>query len=376
MVYKILVIGGAGFIGSHLVDELLIKNHEIVVYDNLEPQVHGNIHIPPEYLSKEIHFIQKDIRDKDALKNALENVDVIFNLAAIVGVGQSMYKIKKYVGVNSLGTANLLDLLANEPHGVKKLIVASSMSTYGEGKYICEDCGEIFPKIRELEQLKNKDWEMNCPSCRKKAKPIETNEYKHQDCTSIYALTKKDQEKMSLLIGKTYGINTTALRLFNVFGSRQALSNPYTGVCAIFSSRLLSNNPPIIYEDGLQTRDFVHVKDICQALILSMESDLANNQIFNVGTGIPVSIKKVAEILGKHINPKIKASITNKFRPGDIRHCYADISKISTKLGYKPKYAFESGMKELIEWVKLQQGKLVDRSKLANEELKAKGLLK
>ncbi|MFX1395191.1 MAG: GDP-mannose 4,6-dehydratase, partial [Promethearchaeota archaeon] len=296
--------------------------------------------------------------------------------AAMVGVGQSMYQIDKYVDTNITGTAKLLDILVNEPNDLKKLIIASSMSTYGEGSYICEKCGKINPKVRSTSQLEHLDWELNCPICNKKVKPILTDEKKSQDCTSIYALTKKEQENMCLLIGETYGIDTTALRFFNVYGSRQALSNPYTGVCAIFSSRLLNGNPPLIYEDGLQTRDFVYVKDICQALILSMEKKIARNKIYNVGTGIPISINEVAEILIKNINPKIKSEITYKYRPGDIRHCVANISKISSELGYKPEYSIDEGMKELIEWVKLQEGKVEDKTAIAVNELKNKGLLK
>ena len=376
MKMKILVTGGAGFIGSHLIDELLLKKHEIVVYDNLEPQVHGNLDNAPEYLAKDIIFIKNDIRNREALLKSLLDVEVVFHLAAMVGVGQSMYQIDRYVDVNTLGTARLLDILVNEPNNVKKLIVASSMSTYGEGRYFCEDCGNVNPKLRNQEQLKKHEWELFCPICGKIANPIHTDEDKFQDCVSTYALTKKEQEKMCLLIGETYGISTTALRLFNVYGSRQALSNPYTGVCAIFSSNLLCSNSPIIFEDGNQTRDFVHIKDVCQALILSMEKQNATNEIFNVGTGIPISINQVAEILSKYINPKISPKITNQYRPGDIRHCFADISKISSKLGYKPIFSFEEGMEELIEWVKLQQGKIIDKTLNATDELKKKGLIK
>lgn len=376
MTKNILVIGGAGFIGSHLVDDLLNFNHKITVYDVLEPQVHGNLTEPPKYLAKNIRFIKNDIRNREVLEEALKDIEVVFHLAAMVGVGQSMYEIAKYYDVNVTGTAQLLDLLINKQNDVKKLIVASSMSTYGEGRYICGKCNKVNPKLRESTQLKNGDWELNCPNCGEKINPLPTDEDKAQDCTSIYALTKKEQEKMCLLIGETYGINTTALRLFNVYGSRQALSNPYTGVCAIFSSNLLCGNPPIIYEDGNQNRDFIHVKDVCQAFRLSMEKEEAKNEVFNVGTGNPVSIKQVAEILARYINPKIAPIINNKFRPGDIRHCFADISKITSKLGFKPKYTFAEGMRELIEWVKLQEGKVVDKAHLAKKELEEKGLLK
>ncbi len=376
MTRKILVIGGAGFIGSHLVDDLVALGHEVIVYDSLEPQVHGNITKQPNYLSEDIKFIKNDIRNKEALVEILNDVEVVFHLAAMVGVAQSMYQIDKYVDVNVLGTARFLDILVNNAHDIKKLIVASSMSTYGEGAYKCSSCGEISPKLRNTAQLEKGVWELNCPICGKKAVPIPTNEEKPQDCTSIYALTKKEQEKMSLLIGETYGIDTTALRLFNVYGSRQALSNPYTGVCAIFSSSLLSNNAPTIYEDGNQSRDFIHVKDICQAFLLSMEKEQARNEVFNVGTANPISIKEIAEILAKLINPNITPIFTNQFRPGDIRHCFSDISKISSNLGFKPQYTFEVGMKELVEWVKTQKDIALDKSATAIKQLKEKGLLK
>ena len=342
---------------------------------NLEEQVHGKIGKPPEYLNKNIKFIKGNIINYENLYSAVKDMEIIFHLAAAVGVGQSMYQIAKYIEYNTMGTANLLDILVNKEHNVKKLIVASSMSIYGEGKYKCELCGYMYPKFREIYDLREGFWEFKCKSCGKQLKPLPTDEKKPLDSTSIYAMSKKDQEQMSLLIGETYGIDTTALRLFNVYGSRQALSNPYTGVCAIFCSNLLCGNPPLIFEDGLQSRDFVNVKDICQSLYLSMEKPQAKGEIFNVGTGEPITIKTIAEILTQKINPEKKPIITNKYRPGDIRHCYSDITKIKQKLGYKPKISFENGIEELIQWVKSQVGKIEDKSRKALEELKRKGLI-
>ncbi len=373
---NILVTGGAGFIGSHLVDDLLTDGHDVIVYDSLEPQVHGKISKPPKYLSSNIKFINNDIRNKEALENIVEDVDVIFHLAAMVGVGQSMYQIEKYVDVNINGTAILLDLLVNTKNNVQKLIVASSMSTYGEGRYMCPQCGKINPSIRSIDQLKEKEWSLHCPNCNSALNPLPTDEVKKQDCQSIYALNKKEQEKMCILIGETYGINTTALRFFNVYGSRQSLSNPYTGVCAIFSSRLLSGKSPIIFEDGNQTRDFIHVKDITKALVMSMEKKTAKGEIFNVGTGKPTSIKEIAKILSNYISPKIQPTITNEFRSGDIRHCFADITKISNKLGFEPEISLEKGMKSLVKWIKNQKGNIKDKTEKAYEELHNKGLLK
>ena len=372
---KILVTGGAGFIGSHLVDALVEKGHNVIVYDNLEPQTHGSAQNIPDYLNKNIKFIKSDIRDKAALGSVLSEVDVVFHLAAMLGIGQSMYQIERFVDVNSRGSAILLDFIVNSNHSVKKLIVASSNTIYGEGRYECEDCGLVSPKLRSKEQLSKGDWELNCPNCGKKVIPVPTDEDKPIDCESVYALTKLDEEKLFMMTGKAYGINTTALRFFNVYGSRQALSNPYTGVCAIFSTALLCGKSPRIYEDGKQTRDFVHVKDIVQGLTLAMEKPESRNEVFNVGTGVATSIEYAVTTLASLINPLIKLDIQGKFRPGDTRHCYADISKIKNKLGYSPKFSFSEGMKELVEWVKYQRGKVEDKSEQANEELRKKGLL-
>jgi len=365
---KILVTGGAGFVGSHLVDALA-KKHEVVIYDNLEPQVHKSF---PEYLNNKAKFVREDIRNKAELKKAISDSEVIFHQAAMVGVGQSMYQIEKYMDVNTMGTAKLLDVLANEEHDVKKLIVASSMSIYGEGKYECSQCGIVYPPLRSNEQLKKKEWEMKCPSCGRVVKPVPTDENKPLQPTSIYAISKKDQEEMCLAVGKAYGIPTVALRYFNIYGPRQALSNPYTGVCAIFSSRIKNNNPPIIFEDGLQTRDFISVHDIVEANLLAMEKSKANYEMFNVGTGKPVSILDIANILSKLYGKAPRPEIVNKFRAGDIRHCFADISKIK-KLGFKAEVSFEEGMRELVEWGKMQDAE--DKSEAAYQELKARGLV-
>jgi dTDP-L-rhamnose 4-epimerase len=374
---KILITGGAGFIGSHLVDALLAKGHEIIVFDNLEPQVHGNQVNPPEYLAKNITFIKGDIRNHDDLHNAIKDCEVVYHLAARVGVTQSMYQIADFVDVNSRGTAILLDLLVNTEHRVKKLVVASTMSTYGEGAYQCQDCGSIEPNVRMQAPKPGEDWELHCPICGKIALPIPTPETKKQECTTIYALSKKETEELSLMVGKTYGLDTTALRFFGTYGTRQALSNPYTGVCAIFSTSLLAGNSPMLYEDGLQSRDLIYVKDICQALMLSMEKPEAKNEVFNVGTGVPITIKQVAEVLAKNINPAIAPNITYQFRAGDVRHTTADITKISSKLGYKPKYTFETGIKELLEWIKTQPkiSFASDKAQQAKEELAKKGLI-
>lgn len=369
---KILVTGGAGFIGSHLVDKLIDEGHEVMVYDNLEPQVHNDK--KPSYLNQNAEYVFADIRDTEALSDALREAEVVFHEAAAVGVGQSMYQVRKYVDVNTLGTAKLLDILVNKEHNVEKLVIASSMSIYGEGKYACDECGVFYPKIRSEEQLKAKQWDITCPNCGRTAKPLPTDEEKPLHSTSIYAITKKDQEEMCLNIGKAYGLPTVALRYFNVYGPRQALSNPYTGVCAIFSCRIRNDSPPLIFEDGLQSRDFVSIYDVVAANLLVMAKTKANYKAFNVGTGKPVTIKEIADVLTRLYEKKITPVITNKYRKGDIRHCYADITKIR-RLGYKPKVKFDEGVKELVEWVNDQPScNAEDRFEIAQEELKRRKL--
>ncbi len=329
---KILVTGGAGFIGSHIVDELIKLKHDVRIFDNLDPQVHSNM---PEYLNPNAEFIKGDVRNINDLKEALKDIEIIFHEASAVGVGQSMYRINYYVDSNTSGTANLLHLLVNSEHCVKKLIVASSMSIYGEGSYECEKCGIVYPIERKESQLKERNWEMKCPDCNSTVKPYAVNESKPLNSTSIYAMTKRHQEEMCLLIGKTYSIPTVALRYFNVYGSRQSLSNPYTGVAAIFLSRIKNNNSPLIFEDGLQSRDFIHVSDIVNANILAMKNSNMNYNTFNVGTGKPTTVLDVVKILTKTLGSNIKPEIVNKYRKGDIRHCYADISKIKG-CGFEP----------------------------------------
>ena len=361
---KILITGGAGFVGSHTADELLEHGHAVRIFDNLDPQVHGENSSVPDYLNPEVEFVHGDVRDRESLHGALEGVDAIYHMAAAVGVGQSMYEVRKYVDMNSLGGAVLLDILANEKTNLSKVVVASSMSIYGEGQYLCPDCGIVYPKLRSEHQLESREWEMNCKNCDCVVEPMPTNEEKPLFPTSIYAITKRDHEEMFLTIGRAYNIPTVALRYFNIYGSRQALSNPYTGVAAIFSSRLLNHHSPIVFEDGLQSRDFIHVSDIVQANILALEKQEANYEVFNVGTGRQLTIKDMGTILIESLAPEQKLTILDQFRQGDIRHCYADISKIQTKLGFAPQVAFEDGVDEFVNWVATQPAMdLVDNAK-------------
>jgi len=371
---KILVTGGAGFIGSYLVDALVASGHDVRVFDNLEPQVHGVRRQVPEYLNPGAELVIGDVRDRAALKDALEGVDVVFHYAAAVGVGQSMYEIRRYVEANTLGGATLLDILVDERPGVRKLIVASSMSIYGEGKYKCGKCGVAYPQLRGDDQLRERRWEMLCPSCGAEMQPLPTDEDKPLFPTSIYAVTKRDHEEMFLCFGRAYGIPTVALRLFNVYGPRQALSNPYTGVAAIFSSRLLNGQPPVIYEDGQQSRDFVHVDDVVRASLLAMERDEADCEVFNVGTGRSVTILAIAQMLIDSLaDGQIEPQIVGKYRRGDIRHCFADISKIRDRLGFSPQVRFEEGVSDLIGWVREQEA--ADRFYEVDRELKDKDLI-
>lgn len=368
---KILVTGGAGFVGSFLVDALIKSGHEVRIFDNLEPQIHNGV--LPSYINQEAEFLKGDVRNIDELRKAIENVDVIFHQAAAVGIGQSNYRIRHFVSSNSLGTANILDVLVNENHNVKKLIISSSNTAYGEGKYLCDSCGEFHPEIRTKEDIKKFGFEPVCFTCKKPGKPIPTDENTYLKCNSIYSYTKKEQEETALFIGKTYGIPVTVLRYFNIFGPRQSLSNPYTGVIAIFLSRIKNNKQPVVYEDGLQTRDFVFVYDVVEANILCMKNKSANYNVFNVGSGAPTSIGFVAENIRELLNSEIKPEITNVFRKGDIRHCYADIRKIKSKLDWQPKHKFENGMKELINWSRSVAA--TDHFDAAMQELKDKGLI-
>ncbi|MDI6757064.1 MAG: GDP-mannose 4,6-dehydratase [Endomicrobiia bacterium] len=368
---KILITGGAGFIGSHLADALVGRAHEVVIYDNLDPQVHpGSKH--PAYLNKKARFVRGDVLDYAKLKKALESADIVFHLAAKVGVGQSQYEIKEYSDVNIGGTANLLDIIVNSGHRPKKLLVAGSMSSYGEGLYACKKCGRLKPDLRAEKLMKSGRWEPLCPRCGAELNGLPTPETTPLDCNSIYALTKKAQEEMSLVIGRTYKIPTTVMRFFNVYGPRQSLSNPYTGVAAIFMSRIKNANRPVIYEDGLQSRDFIYVGDIVKGLILAMNKKSADYEVFNLGAGRPVAIKAVADIIAGIYGKDIRPDVTGRYRKGDVRHCFADISKARRALGFKPSTDFASGMRLLCAWAYGE--KAMDKYALAARELKEKGL--
>jgi dTDP-L-rhamnose 4-epimerase len=366
----ILITGGAGFIGSHLADELLAAGYRVRILDNLSEQVHGQAGARPDYLTPEAELISGDIRDPDAVRRALDGADAVYHFASMVGVGQSMYQVGDYVGVNDLGTAVLLQALTERP--VERLIVASSMSIYGEGLYLDAHGHRTEVAERSIERLKAGQWE---PAGHNGGylTPIPTPETKTPTLSSVYALNKFCQERMCLLIGQAYRIPTVALRFFNVYGTRQALSNPYTGVLAIFASRLLNDNSPMIFEDGLQRRDFVHVADVARACRLALDSAAAGGHAFNVASGESYSVVEVAEHLGRALGkPWIEPAVSGRFRVGDIRHCFADIDKARTLLGYRPQVSLDAGLVELAEWL---DGRIaIDRVEQASRELALRGL--
>ncbi|MBI4199944.1 MAG: NAD-dependent epimerase/dehydratase family protein [Chloroflexi bacterium] len=371
---RVLVLGGAGFIGSHLVRLLRDRGYEVRVFDTLDPQVHGADGGPPASVRRGVDFVRGDIRDPEALRGVLDGVGLLVHLAAVVGVGQSMYQMARYMEVNAGGTATLLDLLAHVPHAVRKIVVASSMSIYGEGAYRCGQCGPVAPGLRPTGQLLRREWEPTCPQCGEAVTATPTPETKPLLPASVYAISKRDQEDLCLCFGRAYGIPTVALRLFNVYGPGQALSNPYTGVAAIFSARLLNGKPPLIFEDGRQSRDLIHVHDVCRAILLAMEREEADGLVLNVGTGRPTTILDLARALGVGLGWDGDVEVLGRFREGDIRHCYADISRIRAVLGFEPEVDLATGAGELVEWVRAQRPEDgVDR---ARHELEAKALIK
>ena len=370
---NILVTGGAGFIGSHLVDALIEKGHRVRILDSLVEQVHGPT--APPHLNPQAEFVKADVCDAEAVRSALDGIDVIYHQAAEVGVGQSMYEIVRYVKANDLGTAVLLEEMVKRPGQFRKLVVASSMSIYGEGAYRCGGCDRvIYPFLRSSGQLAAHDWEFKCETCGGLLDPIGTPEEKPLFPTSVYAVTKQDQEQYCLAVGRAYKIPTVAFRYFNVYGTRQALSNPYTGICAIFSSRLMNDQAPTIFEDGEQSRDFVNVKDIIRANLLALETDKADYESMNIGTGRATTVKQIAGLLAKGLGKDIEPEIVGKYREGDIRHCVADISKARKLLGYEPQVTLEDGLTELLAWLGEQEAE--DKVESATAELASRSLVK
>lgn len=367
-----LITGGAGFIGSHVADRLLSEGFRVRVLDTLDPQVHGDTNtLFPTYLSHEVETIRGDVRNPRDVERALEGVDAVYHFAAAVGVGQSMYEIERYTDINNRGTAVLLEGLIR--HRVRKLIVASSMSVYGEGLYCTPDGHRVCPQPRAMEKLKSGHWDLR-DELGRVLDPVATNEDKPTSPQSIYALSKLDQETMCLLFGRAYNVPVVALRFFNVYGERQALSNPYTGVLAIFASRYLNGKAPVIFEDGRQMRDFVHVRDLARACVLALQCEEASDVTLNIGSGRSYSILEIAARLGKVMGREsIVPQVSGRYRSGDIRHCFADISRATAVLGYRPRIDLDSGLAELSGW--LAESASEDRSEAAVNELRGRGLV-
>ncbi|KLE04694.1 epimerase [Aliarcobacter butzleri L353] len=372
---KILITGGAGFIGSNLSLKLIEKGYEVTVLDNLSPQIHGSYSPLYESIKDKVNFIKGTVLSYDDWKKALDGVDVVVHLAAETGTGQSMYEIEKYTDVNIKGTSIFLDILANEKHSVKKMIVASSRSIYGEGKYDCPKCGIVYPNERKDEDMKNGDFAVKCPYCGMDAKLLATDEDSKIHPSSIYGITKQVQEQMFMVMGKSLNIPAVAFRYQNVYGAGQSLSNPYTGILSIFSTRIKNGNDINIFEDGKESRDFVYVDDVVEATILGIEKDEANYEVFNVGLGEAIDVNTVASTLTRAYNSSSKITISGNYRLGDIRDNYADLKKIKSKLGFEPKISFEEGIKRFTAWVNAQEV-VEDKYEKSIEEMKEKGLYK
>ena len=373
---NILITGGAGFIGSRLCEKLYDKGYNITILDNLSEQIHGT---EESSLFKKIKgkctFIKGDVRNKEDWKIAIKGQEIIVHLAAETGTGQSMYEVEKYNAVNIMGTAYLLEILANSPHSVKKMIIASSRAIYGEGKYNCEIHGTQYPLQRKEKDMEKREFTPKCNVCDLELNLLATDEKSKIHPASIYGINKQQQEQMVMLMGESVGIPSVAFRYQNVYGPGQSLSNPYTGILSIFSTRILNGNNLDIYEDGLESRDFVFIDDVVDATILGIEKEQANGEVFNVGSGVATTVIEVAESLKKFFDSNISIYISGKYRLGDIRHNYADLKKAKNLLGFTPKYNFQEGISEFVNWVKTQEV-MEDKYEKSVQELKDKGLMK
>src|SRR5207302_5069481 len=369
---NVLITGGAGFIGSHLADALLRGGHTVRALDALDAQVHPSEE-RPDYLDPEVELVAADVRDRDAVRRALARIDTVVHFAAAVGVGQSMYEIERYTSINAIGAAVLLEEVVERRDAIQKLLVASSMSIYGEGQYRNPKTAEagLAPGLRPEAPLAARQWELLADDgTTLESEP--TAETKPLRPTSIYAIGKRDHEEMTLAVGAAYGIPSVALRFFNVYGERQALSNPYTGVAAIFASRLLNGRAPLVFEDGLQTRDFIDVRDIARCCVLVLTRDGADGRTINVGTGRATTIREVANVIARGLDKEIEPEVVNQYRAGDIRHCYADTRLAEELLGFRAEIPFEVGMQDLLAWLETQEA--ADRVDAAREALVARGL--
>ncbi len=373
---NILITGGAGFIGLNLTIKLISKGYNITIIDCLSPQIHDKAESSLfKRVKDKCRFIKGDVRVKADLQKAIKGQEIIIHLAAETGTGQSMYEKSKYYDVNVKGTENLLELLAEKKYPVKKIIIASSRAIYGEGKYLCQNNDFVYPSLRSEEDMKQGDFNPKSNACTSQIKLVATDEKSKIHPTSIYGITKQKQEELILSVAKSLNIPAVSFRYQNVYGPGQSLSNPYTGILSIFSTRILNNNNIYIYEDGLQSRDFVYIQDVVDATILGIEEDSANGEVFNVGSGVPITVNDVAIFLKEMYHSNVSIIINGKFRLGDIRHNYADLTKISNLLGFKPKYSFGQGISKFVEWVKTQEIK-EDKYENSIIELISKGVMK
>lgn len=368
-----LITGGAGFVGSHLADALLLAGCEVRVLDSFERQVHSGTSVAGLRTGYEV--LRGDILDNIAVARALSDVDVVFHFASAVGVGQSMYEAARYTHTNAVGTATLLEQILAKRSKIERLILASSMSLYGEGDYSCGGCGFDQQTVSRTEvQLERKQWDPFCSRCGSTLEPRPTREEAPLRPTSIYALTKRYQEDMSLIFCRTYSIPIVALRFFNVYGTRQSLANPYTGVIAMLTSQLLSRSKPILFEDGAQSRDFIHVSDVVAANLLAMRSNAAVGEIINVGSGVRSQLVSIAHLLAKSLRSSLEPVVSGSFRVGDIRHCWADISKARAILKFEPSVSLDDGIQELVEWTRNSEA--IDNVPKAMGQLTRYGLLR
>jgi len=370
-VNTVLVTGGAGFVGSHLVDALLDRGERVRVLDNLDPLAHpGGV---PSHLHAEAELLQGDLRDRSTVERALGGVDRVFHLGGVVGNGESMVNVRRAVDHNAGGTATLLEAVIERRQSVRRLVAASSMVVYGEGSYSCPEHGLIHPPPRPPEQMQSREWEPRCLHCGEPASPVPTAEDAPLRPTSVYGITKRDQEELVLVLGRAYGIETVALRYLNVYGPRQALANPYTGVAAIFAARVLNAKPPLVFEDGRQLRDLVHVSDVVGATIAAMAAPRAPGQAINVAGGARVEILELAHEIARALGSGIAPEVTGRYRAGDIRHCFADVSRARELLGFEARTSLKEGLPELAKWV--AANRVADRGDEALADLRARGLV-
>lgn len=375
MIKNILITGGAGFIGSNLSLKLIERGYCVTVLDNLSPQIHSENSALYNTIKDKVNFIHGTVLNYDDWKKALENIDAVVHLAAETGTGQSMYEIEKYTDVNIKGTSIFLDILANEKHSVKKMVVASSRAIYGEGKYRCPEHGNVYPGDRKDGDMAKKDFNVKCPFCGVDVELLATDEASLIHPSSIYGITKQVQEQMFMVMGKTLGIPAVAFRYQNVYGAGQSLSNPYTGILSIFSTRIKNGNDINIFEDGLESRDFVYIDDVVEATIAGIEKEEANYEVFNVGLGKAIDVLSVAKMLIAEYKSCSQIVLSGNYRLGDIRHNYADLSKIKNRLGFVPKISFDEGIKRFVRWVNDQEI-AEDKYEKSIHEMKEKGLYK